>query len=416
MDSEAGSATPGPGSRRDAETGSDTAPVPGRTTSSAEDIAAIASRAGLHRIHIIAWCDLDDPEAGGSELHASTIARLWAEAGLDVTMRSSAAAGHPTYARRDGYRVVRKSGRYAVFPRTALSGLVGRTGQRDALVEVWNGMPFFSPTWARCPRVVFLHHVHAEMWRMVLKPEILARFGEMVEFTVAPLVYRHSRIVTLSSSSKREIVEMLGLPERNISVVSPGVDPRFSPGGARSPHPLVVAAGRLVPVKRFEMLIDMLIELRDRHPGLQAVIVGEGYERPALEARVRAAGAAGWLTLPGHISDADLLALYRRAWVLASTSLREGWGMTVTEAAACGTPAVVSRIAGHLDAVDHGVSGFLAEGPELAALLDLVLRDQAIRRKLGEGALELASRFTWDATARGTLETLASTTEARRCQ
>jgi glycosyltransferase involved in cell wall biosynthesis len=374
----------------------------------------MAKKAGLHRIHILAWRDLEDPEAGGSELHASTIARIWAEAGLDVTMRSSAARGHPAYARRDGYRVVRKSGRYAVFPRTALSGLLGRTGERDALVEVWNGMPFFSPVWARCPRVVFLHHVHAEMWRMVLKPEVLARLGEMVEFTVAPPVYRRSRIVTLSSSSKQEIVDMLRLPERNISVVSPGIDSRYSPGGSRSPHPLVVAAGRLVPVKRFEMLIDTLVELRGRHPGLEAVIVGEGYERPALEARIRAAGAAGWLTLPGHISDAHLLSLYRRAWVLASTSLREGWGMTVTEAAACGTPAVVTRIAGHLDAVDDGVSGFLGDGRELGRHLDRVLGDAALRRRLGQGALGLASRFTWEATARGTLEVLASTAEARQ--
>ncbi|HWC38357.1 MAG TPA: glycosyltransferase family 4 protein, partial [Acidimicrobiales bacterium] len=408
-------ATSGAGSRGRAEGASASDPeVRAPIVGSHHDIASIAARAGLHRIHILAWRDLDDPEAGGSELHASTIARIWAQAGLDVTMRSSAAAGHPAYARRDGYRVVRKSGRYAVFPRTALSGLVGRTGERDALVEVWNGMPFFSPAWARCPRVVFLHHVHAEMWRMVLKPEILARVGEMVEFRVAPPVYRRSRIVTLSSSSKQEIVDMLGLPERNISVVSPGVSPRFSPGGTRSPHPLVVAAGRLVPVKRFDMLIDTLVELRRRHPGLEAVIVGEGYERPALEARIRAADAAGWLSLPGHLSDADLLALYRRAWVLASTSLREGWGMTVTEAAACGTPSVVTRIAGHLDAVEHGASGFLADGPELADHLDLVLRDEALRRRLQKGAIELASRFTWEATARGTLEVLASSAEARR--
>src|SRR2546423_14443993 len=124
MDFEAGSATPGPRSRRDAGAASP-ADVPLRMSADTadDDIAAIAGRAGLHRIHILAWRDLDDPEAGGSELHASTIARIWAQAGLDVTMRSSAAEGHPSYARRDGYRVVRKSGRYAVFPRTALSGL-----------------------------------------------------------------------------------------------------------------------------------------------------------------------------------------------------------------------------------------------------------------------------------------------------
>jgi hypothetical protein len=139
------------------------------------ELGAIAEAAGLRRIHILAWRDLDDPEAGGSEVHAAAIATIWAAAGVDVTLRTSTATGHPAYARRDGYRVIRKAGRYGVFPRSALSGLVGRTGQRDGLVEIWNGMPFFSPLWARQPSIVFLHHVHAEMWRMALKPAALAR-------------------------------------------------------------------------------------------------------------------------------------------------------------------------------------------------------------------------------------------------
>ena len=278
-------------------------------------LGAIAAAAGLQRVHILAWRDLDDPEAGGSELHAAAIAERWAAAGIDVAMRSSAAAGHPTFTTRDGYQVVRKAGRYVVFPRTALSGLLGRNGRPDGLVEIWNGMPFFSPVWARCPTVVFLHHVHAEMWRMVLKPAVLGRLGERFEYRLAPRFYCRSRVVTLSESSKQEIVELLGLPAANISVVPPGIDPRFSPGGTRSPQPLVVAVGRLVPVKRFDRLIDALVALHRRHPDLQAVIAGEGNERAALEAQVRSAGAESWLRLPGRLRDEQVVDLYRRAWV-----------------------------------------------------------------------------------------------------
>jgi glycosyltransferase involved in cell wall biosynthesis len=246
------------------------------------------------------------------------------------------------------------------------------------------------------------------MWRMVLKTPGLASLGELIEFRLAPRVYRRARIVTLSQSSKDEIVEMLGLPAANITVVPPGVDPRFSPGPGRSPHPLVVGVGRLVPVKRWDVLIDALVSLRATHPTLEAVIVGEGYERPALERRVRDAGAEGWLRLPGRVDDDELVALYRRAWVLAASSAREGWGMTVTEAAACGTPAVVTRIAGHLDAVVHRETGFLVDGRDgLVTHLDLVLSNNALRRRLGQGAARRASAFTWEATARGTLEALA---------
>jgi len=76
-------------------------------------------------------------------------------------------------------------------------------------------------------------------------------------------------------------------------------------------------------------------------------------------------GASGWIALPGYVSDDALIALYRQAWGwLASTSLREGWGMTVTEAGACATPSVVTRISGHEDAVVHGRSGLLVNDQE----------------------------------------------------
>ena len=380
-------------------------------------LAEVAGAAGLRHIHVLAWRDLDDPEAGGSEVHASNIARVWAAAGIDVTLHSSSAAGYPAATMRDGYRVIRRSGRYMVFPRTALSSLRLRTRRGDGLVEIWNGMPFFSPLWARCPSIVLLHHVHAEMWRMVLKPAALARAGEVIEFGIAPAVYRRSQLLTLSWSSKAEIVDLLGIPAERIAVVPPGVDTRFQPGAGRADHPVVVGVGRLVPVKRFHLLIDALVRLRERHPTLEAVIVGEGSERPKLEAQIQAAGAGGWISLPGRLADDELVALYRRAWVLAGTSLREGWGMTITEAAACGTPAVVTDIAGHHDAVNVGRSGLLVPsscGEPLVDGLDRVLSDRVLRRRLSAGAHDHAGTLRWDVAARRTLDALVAEAGARR--
>ncbi|MCB1039653.1 MAG: glycosyltransferase, partial [Acidimicrobiales bacterium] len=141
-----------------------------------QKLGDLAAAAGLRRIHLLAWRDLDDVEAGGSEVHAAEVARHWAEAGIEVVMRTSHAQGHPPRAVRDGYEVVRKAGRYLVFPRAAVAEAAHRYGRRDGLVEIWNGMPFFSPLWASGPRIVFLHHIHAEMWKMVLPPN-LARAG-----------------------------------------------------------------------------------------------------------------------------------------------------------------------------------------------------------------------------------------------
>jgi glycosyltransferase involved in cell wall biosynthesis len=384
------------------------------TTADITKLGDLAAESGLHRVSMLAWRDLDDPEAGGSEVHASMVARLWAEAGLEVTMRTSFASGQSQMSWRDGYRVIRKAGRYMVFPRAAFSEMMGWHGGRDGLVEIWNGMPFMSPLWARTPHVTWLHHVHADMWNMTLPPR-LATIGRTLESTIAPKFYRRTPIVTLSSSSKQELVDELGFKPAMVHVVPPGVDPRFSPGGERSPTPLVVAVGRLVPVKRFEILVDAVARLRVRHPHLELVIVGEGYRREQLEAQIHEVGAERYITLAGHVTDDDVIDLYRRAWILASASAREGWGMTVTEAAACGTPAVASRIAGHSDAVAEGVSGLLADGnDELIAALDRVLGDPDLRARLSEGARHHAERFTWAATARGTLEVLAAESLRRK--
>ncbi len=337
----------------------------------------LAASAGLRRIHMLAWRDLADVEAGGSELHATTVARLWAEAGIEVTIRTSYAQGHPPESHRDGVHVIRRAGRYMIFPRAIFSEVTGRHGERDGLVEIWNGMPFWSPLWATGPRVVFLHHVHGAMWKMVLPPN-LAAFGETVEKRIAPPIYRRSRVITLSESSRQELIHDLKLKPGRVSVVPPGIDPRFTPGPekgtAKSPVPLVVAVGRLMPVKRFDELIKVMAEVRRVHPTVELTIVGDGAERENLEALIEDLDASDWVSMPGRLSDDALVELYRRAWVLASASAAEGWGMTVTEAAACGTPSVVTDIAGHRDAVQPGVTGVLSSdmgalARDIAALL-----------------------------------------------
>ena len=352
---------------------------------------------GISTIQVVAWRDLDDPEAGGSELHADEILTRWAAAGVAIESRTSAVPGRASRVERNGYIVNRRGGRYQVFPSVVLRGLFNRRSNRpDAVVEIWNGMPFLSPIWFRGRRLVLLHHVHGEMWQMTL-PGLLGRLGWLVEHRLAPPFYRRTTIATLSMSSQKEIEERMHL--RRVSVVPPGISPRFSTGVDRSPVPLVVAVGRLVPVKRFDLLIESFVEVHKAVPTAQFVIVGEGYLRTELEELITAHDAQTWISLPGRISDEALLALYQRAWLVSSTSLREGWGMSLTEAAACGTPSVAVDIAGHRDAVKHGQSGLLVDEEMIAATIAAVLRDEGLLSELRAGALEYAESLTWDRAA-----------------
>lgn len=383
--------------------------MPSTREQAVAEVARLASAAEIRRVHLLAWRDYDDPEAGGSEVHAHEIVKLWAEAGLDVVMRTSYAVGRPRHTNRDGYEVVRRAGRYMVFPRAALAEIARSHGPRDAVVEVWNGMPFMSPVWTRSPKIVIIHHVHAEMWRMALPP-LLARLGNRIEERWAPPFYRNTLVVTPSESSRDDIIERLGFSPDRVEVVHNGIGSRFVPG----PDPLrsrpreILAVGRLVPVKRFDMLIRAAAEARRTVPDLTLTIVGDGYERQRIEQQIARLGATGWVTMTRHVSDEALLEHYRRARVVASASVREGWGLTLTEAAACGTPAVATRVVGHIDTVDDGVSGVLVDDEaHLARALAELCTDDTRWAQLVDGAIRHASQFSWDRTAVGIFAALA---------
>jgi glycosyltransferase involved in cell wall biosynthesis len=170
-----------------------------------------------------------------------------------------------------------------------------------------------------------------------------------------------------------------------------------------------------MPQKGIPALLEALTIAKADVPDLDAVIVGDGPHRADYEALVSSTGAEGWVRFMGRVADDELVDWYRRAWLVASASQREGFGLTLTEAAACGTPTVATRIPGHVDAVDDGVSGLLATGTaELGAAIARVLLDHDLRAALVAGALQHGRQFRWDASAAALLGALCDDAERHR--
>lgn len=132
----------------------------------------------------------------------------------------------------------------------------------------------------------------------------------------------------------------------------------------------IVAAGRLVEAKGFDLLIDAAAELARRGIGFELAIFGEGPLRPALESRAAGRGLAGPVTLPGHVAEPE--EMFRAAALCVVPSRREGFGNVVVEAMAAGVPVLAAACPGPAALIEHGRNGFLVAPGSSAALADAI--------------------------------------------
>lgn len=332
------------------------------------------------RVVVISWRDLAHPQAGGSELVVDRLAEGMRRRGHEVALLCG---GPPA---PHAYEVRCIGGTYTQYLRAPFAA--HRHRRWDLLVDVENGIPFFSPLWRRRPSVCLVHHVHEDQWGLRFPPP-LAAAGRLAERRLMPFVYRHRLFVTVSESTAAAL-EAIGVERGRIRVIRWGTDPP-GPTDPRSPTPLFGALGRLVPHKRIDLLLEVWARVHEAVGG-RLIVAGAGPERERL---ARLAGPG--VEFVGRISDADKWRLLSRAWLLVHTALHEGWGIVVMEAASVGTPALALDVPGVRDAVVDGHTGLLARSPdELARTWVDLSGDPGRRARLGEEARARAAEFTWD--------------------
>ncbi|MEV0157652.1 glycosyltransferase family 4 protein [Micromonospora sp. NPDC050686] len=365
-----------------------------------------APAAATRHVLFLNWRDTRNPEGGGSEVYVERIAAELVRRGHRATLLCAThTAGAAEETTADGVRILRRGGRHTVYLRAALVYLAGAVGlgplsrrhggRPDLLVDVGNGLPFLSALYARRPVIALVHHVHREQWPVVLG-HWLARFGWWVESWLAPRVYRRCQYVTVSAATRRELAT-LGVDPERVAVVHNGT-PDMSVGPVpRSPRPSLVVLGRLVPHKQVEVALRAVAELAGELPGLTLTVAGQGWWESQLREVAAELGITDRVRFTGFVSDVEKRELLASAWVALTPSLKEGWGLTIVEAGAVGTPTVAFRGAGGVEeALVHGETGLLADDVEdFVAQVRRLLTDDAYRSAMGDAARRHAGRFTW---------------------
>lgn len=349
------------------------------------------------------WQDRENPEAGGAEIQLhETFGRL-ADRGHSITLLVSGWDGAPERTVLDGMRVVRTGRRYTFPPhawRTFSRELRGEPF--DLVVEDVNKFPLLTPLWSEIPVVLQVPHLFGRVaFREAPLPLATAVWlGERV----MPRAYGSCRVHAASESTADDLVDR-GFDRGRIRVIHNGVDHGFfhpAPDVGRFEEPTLVYLGRLKRYKELDRVLEGMALLRDRGVDGRLLVAGKGDDRPRLEERVREMGLDDRVRFLGFVPEERKRELLRRAWSTVYPSPKEGWGITNIEAAACGTPVVASDSPGLRESVVDGESGLLVPHGEPGAWADAmtrVLEDGELRRRLAEGALEHAGRFSWERAA-----------------
>jgi glycosyltransferase involved in cell wall biosynthesis len=336
------------------------------------------------RILILAWRDLANELAGGSEVLIDKLAAGLLARGHEVTLMCANPVGHPR-----AYPVKPNGGTVDQFVRAPFEYL-RHFRDVDLVVDVANGVSFYTPFFRRKPSICFVNHVHTEQWDQWF-PKPLAAIGRQLELKAMPAVYRNRLFVAVSPSTA-EVLEGMGVDRERIRIIINGTTIPEAPS-PESPEPLFVGMGRLVPHKRFELAIQAFEQIQPQVGG-RLVIAGKGPELESLRAM-----AGPGVEVRGHIDDAEKDRLLASAWLLVHPASHEGWGLVITEAAAHGTPALAFRVPGLKDSIVDGLSGVLVDRPEdLAETWLRIATDPAWRARLRAGARLRAEACTWDRT------------------
>ena len=363
---------------------------------------------------LVNWRDTAHPEGGGSERYVERMAEGLVRRGYRVTIQCAAHAAAPAGEWVRGVRFRRRGGRLSVYLHALLA--IART-RADVIVDVQNGMPFFSRLVARCPVLVLVHHVHREQWRAAVGPA-LCRLGWWIESRLAPRLYRGSRYVTVSEVTRDELAGLGIAPERT-TVIHNGLDTPPTTHAGRDADPTLVVVGRLVPHKRIEHAIDVVARLSRRWPKLRLEVVGQGWWLENLRAHAAMRDVRDLVTLHGWVDEQAKHEILARAWLHLCPSVKEGWGIAIMEAAAHGVPSVAYQGAGGVaESIVDTETGLLAvDLDEFVAQVDRLLTQDEQRARMGAAGRERAASFGWERSVdafEGVLRETAALAEPRR--
>ena len=350
------------------------------------------------RILILNWRDVKHPRAGGADMRLHHVYAPLTRQGHEVILYACAFPGCEKQEQIDGIEVHRLGNDFT-FSFLCMMKLRGwvKKHKPDVVVEDLNKLPFYSPVVYKGPLVIQMHH----LWRSSIFKETIFPMALFIWLSEESIrwIYRKCNFSVVSESTRDELVKM-GISKSQIKIIYNGADlTAYLPSAKKERELFILWIGRLQKYKGPTDAVDVLEKLLADFPALKLVIVGSGPFKEKLATYIREKGLEDKVTLTGFISEEEKIDLLQRASVHLQSSYKEGWGLSVIEANACGCPVVANNTTGLRDSVVDGESGLLycfRNNDHAAFQIRNILNSAPLQSQLIDGGIKRAKAFSWD--------------------
>ena len=353
------------------------------------------------KILALNWQCIKNPIGGGAEVHFQEIFKRVVKAGHRVDLFCCSHPGLADEEIIEGIRVVRRGKRntFNFIVPTQVKKLFD-INTYDIIIDDINKIPFYTPLYIRRPVLAIVHHLFK---RSIFQQAhfVSASYVYLSELLIGT-IYKNTPFTVVSESSKKELIRE-GIPPENIKIIFNCVDhDTYSAGDGKKESHVIGYLGRIKKYIRVDILIEALEIVRKTIPDIKLLILGDGDYLPVLKKLAREKSLENNIEFLGFADSEVKVEVLRKCELVVNPSSKEGWGLTVIEANACGTPVIASNVPGLKDSVVHEKTGLLFEfgnSRELAEKIIYTLNHKSYLETLSKNALNWAQSFNWDNSA-----------------
>jgi len=352
-------------------------------------------------ILMLSWRDKNNPLAGGAEVFTDECLKRWSKKHNITWFANSFKGCKEKENIGKNYSVVRR-GNPLTMAFEAFKFYRANKDKYDLVVDQVNTLPFFTPLYVpKEKRMLFMHQLCKEVWFYEKKFPL-----NVIGYLLEPLylsLYRNTSALAVSSST---LMDLKKIKIRNARIIPEGID--FKPLSkipVKNKKFSLLFVGRLVKSKRVHEIIETMNLLNLSGVEVILNIVGssnDGY-RKKIESQIKELDLSGKVNILGKVSENAKKKLMKESQAILVSSVREGWGLIVTEANALGTPAIVYNSPGLRVAVKNGVTGLVLKknsSEELFKAIKKVYQDKKLLKLLSENALSDSRKYSWNESAK----------------